>query len=56
MFKILEPTTLPIAMSMFFFVTAIIEVANSGSDVPIETIVRAITLSESPICWAILTA
>lgn len=46
--KILEPTTLPIAISTFFFLTATIDVANSGSEVPIETMVSPITRSESP--------
>ena len=39
--KILEPTTFPMAISTFFFRAATREVANSGREVPIETIVMA---------------
>ena len=45
MFRILEPTTLPIAISSSFFLDAITEVTNSGSDVPIAIIVSPITRS-----------
>jgi hypothetical protein len=38
--KILEPITLPIAISLFFLTAAIIEVTSSGKDVPAAIIVR----------------
>ena len=38
-----EPTTLPMAMSGFFFTAATIEVASSGSDVPAATMVSPMT-------------
>ena len=37
--KIFEPTTLPIAISTFLFFAATAEVASSGRDVPIATMV-----------------
>ena len=43
--KILEPTTLPIAISDSPFLEAITLVTNSGKLVPIATTVKAITLS-----------
>ena len=46
--KMLDPTTLPIAMSTLFFIAATTDVASSGSDVPMEMIVRAMTRSEMP--------
>ncbi len=54
--KILEPTTLPIAISTFFFLTATIEVASSGREVPIETMVNPITRSDNPKDCAIEVA
>ena len=47
--KMLDPTTFPIAMSTFFLRTATIEVASSGREVPMETTVRPMTLSERPM-------
>lgn len=41
--KILDPTTLPIAISDFFFMTATIEVVSSGKEVPKATIVNHMT-------------
>lgn len=48
MLKILEPITLPSAIPHSPFVEAIIDVTNSGSDVPIATIVRPIKWSLTP--------
>ena len=42
MLKMLEPMTLPTAMSQFFFTVATTEVANSGNEVPAATIVSPI--------------
>ena len=56
MLKILEPTTLPMAMSAFFLYAAMTDVANSGSEVPMERIVNPMILSEMPESWAIRTA
>ena len=44
MLKIFDPTTFPMAMSTFFFLTAAIDVASSGREVPMETIVNPINL------------
>lgn len=41
----LEPTTFPMARSTFLFLTAMIEVASSGREVPSETMVNAMILS-----------
>ena len=46
--KIFEPITLPTAISLSPFFAAIIEVTNSGSDVPKATIVRPIKASLRP--------
>ena len=46
--NILDPTTLPIAISSSPLIVALIEVNNSGNEVPIGTIVRPIILSEIP--------
>jgi hypothetical protein len=46
--KRFDPTTLPIAMSTRFFIAATTDVASSGSDVPMEMTVRAMTRSEMP--------
>jgi hypothetical protein len=54
--NIFDPTIFPIAKSTFFFLAAITLVASSGRDVPIDTIVKAITLWESPIADATSTA
>ncbi len=54
--KIFDPTTFPIARSTLFFKAAEIDVASSGREVPIDTIVRPIILSEIPIYFAKLTA
>ena len=54
--KILEPTTFPIAISVFFLKAATTEVASSGKDVPKETTVTEITLSEIPKFLAKSTA
>lgn len=47
--KIFEPTTLPMAISAFPLRAAMTEVASSGKDVPIETIVRPMIRSVIPI-------
>ena len=44
-FKTQEPTKFPTAKSVSFFITATIEVTNSGIAVPIAIIVSPITLS-----------
>ena len=54
--KMFDPTTFPIAMSTFFLRTATMEVASSGREVPMETTVKPITLSERPMASAISTA
>ena len=41
--NIFDPTTLPIAISDFFFIIATIEVVSSGKDVHKATIVKPIT-------------
>ena len=46
--KIFDPMIFPRARSVFFLYAAMIEVASSGSEVPIAIIVSPITLSESP--------
>lgn len=52
-FNIHEPIKFPTAKSPSFFITAIIDVINSGKAVPIATIVKPITLSEIPYFIAI---
>ena len=52
----LEPITLPIAMSLSPFLAATTDVTSSGSDVPIATIVRPIRLSGIPNILAIVFA
>ena len=47
---------LPTKISCSFFMEEIIEVTNSGSDVPNAIIVRAITLSDIPKLFAIFVA
>ncbi len=54
--KMLLPTMLPIAISFFLSQDALIEVANSGSEVPTATIVRPIKPSFTPKLLAITTA
>ncbi len=54
--KMLEPTMLPTARSKLFFLAAITEVANSGREVPAETMVKAMILSAMPKLSASLTA
>ena len=49
----LEPIKLPIDRSFSFFNAAIIEAANSGTDVPKDTIETEIILSLTPIERAI---
>ena len=44
----LEPITLPMAISGFFFKAATTEVANSGSEVPMATSVKPIIDSPTP--------
>ena len=56
MLKILEPTTLPTAISLSPFFAATIEVTSSGSDVPKATIVSPIMASLSPKTRAISLA
>ena len=46
--KMFEPITLPTAMSVFFLKAATAEVASSGREVPIATIVRPIKDWETP--------
>ena len=46
--NMLEPTTLPMAISLLFFKAATIEVANSGKDVPAATIVSLMSFSLTP--------
>ena len=48
MLKMLEPRTLPIAMSVSPFRAAITEVTSSGNDVPAATMVRATMDCETP--------
>ena len=43
-FNIQDPTMFPTAKSVSFFATATIDVTNSGKLVPIDSIVRPITL------------
>ena len=45
----LLPITLPIARSVFPLNAAIIEVTNSGTDEPVATIVKPITISFTPM-------
>ena len=52
--NILDPTTFPTAISTFPFFAAIIEIANSGNEIPAEIIVNAIILSDIPNPSAIL--
>jgi len=44
----LLPITFPIARSVLPLNAAIIEVTNSGKDVPVATIVKPITISLTP--------
>jgi len=44
----LEPTTLPMAMSTFRFLTATTDVASSGKEVPMDTTVNPMILSDKP--------
>jgi len=55
-FSILEPITFPIAISEFFLYAATTDVANSGNEVPIATIVKPIIASLKPKICAIFTA
>ena len=52
----LEPIILPTAMSLLLRKAATTDVASSGSDVPIATIVRPIMVSLMPNSLAIFTA
>jgi len=52
----LLPTILPTPMSVCFFAMAIIDVINSGRDVPIATITTPITNWDNPKLSAISTA
>lgn len=54
--KILAPTMFPIAISLFFFKTAITDVTSSGRLVPIATIDTPITVSETLNILAITIA
>jgi len=54
--NIFDPTIFPIAISTFFFLDAITLVASSGRDVPIDSMVKAITLWVRPIADATFTA
>ena len=46
--KIFEPTTFPIAISLFFLVAATMDVTNSGKEVPAAIIVKPIIFSLTP--------
>ena len=52
----LLPTILPMARSAFPFLAAVTEVISSGREVPNATIVRPITLSDTPKIPAIVEA
>ena len=54
--NILEPKTLPTAISGLPSNAALIDTANSGAEVPIATIVKPITKSETPNFCASLLA
>ena len=54
--KMFEPTTFPMAISAFFLRAAMIDVANSGKEVPMETMVNPMILSEISRYWAMNTA
>jgi len=54
--KILDPITLPIAISDCHLRAALMLVTSSGNDVPTDKIVRPITFSDRPIMVARLTA
>ena len=54
--KMLEPTTFPIAISLFFLTAAVTLVANSGRLVPTATMVSPIKASETPSILAIAMA
>ena len=54
--NMLEPTTLPTAISAFPFFAATADVNSSGREVPSATTVNPITLSLIPILTAIFTA
>ena len=56
MLKILLPTIFPTAISEFFFIAAVTDVNNSGSEVPKATIVNPINLVLSPNFVAIKEA
>lgn len=46
--KIFDPIIFPTARSLFFFMAATTEVASSGNDVPMATMVKLITFSLTP--------
>ena len=50
--KMLLPTTLPTAMSRSPLMAAVMDVATSGIDVPVATMVRAMTTSLTPSALA----
>ena len=52
----LLPTIFPTPMSVCFFAIAIMDVINSGRDVPIATITTPITSWDNPKVSAIFTA
>jgi hypothetical protein len=54
--KIFEPTIFHTAISFCHFRAAMIDVANSGKDVPTATMVKPITISDIPKDRAIVTA
>ena len=56
MLKMLEPTAFPIAISTSFFLAATIEVTSSGSEVPMDTMVRPTRVWLIPSLIAILLA
>ncbi len=54
--KIFDHTMFHTAISLCHFRAAMIDVANSGNDVPTATIVRPMTISDIPKDRAIITA
>lgn len=54
--KIFDHTIFQMAISLCHFRAAMIDVANSGNDVPTATIVRPMTISDIPNDSAINTA
>lgn len=51
-FIMLDPTMLPIPRPNSFFLIAVIVVISSGRDVPAQTIVKPIRVSDKPMAFA----